>query len=116
MPLFFQTVFLDTPSVSGLRLVAPSLATPLGGLTTGLLMRRDIDLMLLTRLGLLSCVIGNLSVICLGQQDPRWMYSAALFFGNLGQGIVYPALLFAFIRVSLTEGHKNSFRRKVVLD
>jgi hypothetical protein len=104
MPLFFQTVFLDTASVSGLRLVAPSLATPLGGLTTGLLMRRDIDLVILTRFGLLSCIIGTALVICLSDQDPRWMYSAALVFGNFGQGVVYPALLFTSIRAALSEG------------
>jgi hypothetical protein len=104
MPLFFQTVFLDTASMSGLRLVVPSLATPLGGLTTGLLMRRDANLTIMTRFGLLSCTIGTALVIYLSDQDPRWMYSAALVFGNFGQGVVYPALLFTSIKAALTEG------------
>jgi hypothetical protein len=97
MPLFFQAVLLDSASVAGLRLVPPSLATPLGGLTTGIFMRHNTDLTLLTRAGLLLCLVGTLLILNLGIHSPRWQYSVFLIFGNLGQGIVYPSLLLGII-------------------
>lgn len=104
MPLFFQTVLLDTASVAGLRLVPPSLATPLGGLATGVFMRHSTNLTLLTRGGLFLCFLGASLTVTLGMQDPGWKYSCFLAFGNLGQGIVYPSLLFGTIRASEQKG------------
>lgn len=100
MPLFFQGVLLDSASVAGLRLVAPSLATPLGGLTTGLLMRHGDRLTLLTRTGLLLLIIGGYFNISLGMHDPDWKYSLYLMVGGFGQGMAYPSSLFGFIKTS----------------
>lgn len=108
MPLYFQTVLLDSPSVAGLRLVPPSLATPLGGLTTGIFMQHGTRLTILTRTGLTLVFIGGLMNISLGMHEPDWKYSVFLAIGNSGQGIVYPSLLFGFIQASSHEG-KTSF-------
>lgn len=104
MPMFFQTVLLDTVSLAGLRLVPPSLATPLGGLGAGIFMLHCTNLTLLTRTGLLLCFLGILLTLTLGTQDPGWKYSVFLIFGNFGQGITYPSLLFGCIRASEKEG------------
>ncbi|PVI05624.1 MFS general substrate transporter [Periconia macrospinosa] len=108
MPLFFQTVLLGTASIAGLRLIPASLATPLGGLITGLSMRRGVDLTVLTRTGLLLCLIGTLCILTLGIRDPGWKYSAVLIPGNLGSGILYPSLLFSIIGASDVEEHAVS--------
>lgn len=106
MPLFFQAVLLDSASVAGLRLVASSLATPLGGLTTGLAMKflakryEDSSLTLLTtlaRTGAIILFIGGIFNLALGMNDPSWIYAAYLTVGGFGQGMSYPASLFSFI-------------------
>ncbi|CAK7219948.1 hypothetical protein SEUCBS140593_004067 [Sporothrix eucalyptigena] len=106
MPLYFQAVLLDTPSVAGLRLVASSLATPLGGLTTGLAMKflagrfannQQALLAGLARTGAIILLVGGLFNLALGMHDPNWKYAAYLTIGGFGQGMSYPASLFSFI-------------------
>ncbi|CAK7229794.1 hypothetical protein SCUCBS95973_007348 [Sporothrix curviconia] len=103
MPLFFQAVLLDSASVAGLRLVASSLATPLGGLTTGLAMKyfatrsQTTLLTSLARAGAVVLFVGGIINLALGMHDPSWMYAAYLTVGGFGQGMSYPASLFRFI-------------------
>ncbi|KAF4988778.1 hypothetical protein FGRMN_9572 [Fusarium graminum] len=98
MPFFFQTVLLDGASAAGLRLALPSLATPFGGLTTGIVMRYGGDhLTLITRLGLLAMLISNILMLSLGMAEQKWKYSVYLVLGNFAQGMVYPSILFGFI-------------------
>ncbi|KAF4337734.1 multidrug efflux transporter (Eurofung) [Fusarium beomiforme] len=105
MPFFFQTVLLDKASAAGLRLVPPSLATPFGGLTTGIVMRRGGDhLTLLTRLGLILMLLSNILMLNLGIREENWKYSAYLILGNFAQGMVYPSILFGFIRTTIETG------------
>jgi hypothetical protein len=104
MPLFFQSVLLDSASVAGLRLVAPSLATPVGGLATGLLMRHGDRLGVLSRVGLVILMVGAWFNLRLGMHDQLWKYSVYLMVGSFGQGLSYPATLFAFIRACEHKG------------
>ncbi|KIH89997.1 hypothetical protein SPBR_00436 [Sporothrix brasiliensis 5110] len=106
MPLFFQAVLLDSAAVAGLRLVASSLATPLGGLTTGLAMKflapryaanANALLTALARGGALVLLAGGVTNLALGMHDPSWHYAAYLTVGGFGQGMSYPASLFRFI-------------------
>jgi hypothetical protein len=97
IPLFFQVVLLDSPSEAGLRLVIPSLATPAGGLIAGFVMSRYGRLSGLVRLGCFFMVLGNGLVASLGYHDSNWKYIIYLFPANLGQGIVYPSILFTFL-------------------
>ncbi|ERS97606.1 MFS drug transporter [Sporothrix schenckii 1099-18] len=107
MPLFFQAVLLDSAAVAGLRLVASSLATPLGGLTTGLAMKflapryaasgPNALLTALARGGALVLLAGGVANLALGMHDPSWHYAAYLTVGGFGQGMSYPASLFRFI-------------------
>lgn len=105
MPLFFQSVLLDTASVSGLRLVASSLATPMGGLLTGVAMKRfanhpvygDTILALIARGGAIVMMLGALINISLGMHDSEWKYSVFLMCGSFGLGMSFPSGLFIFI-------------------
>jgi len=113
MPLFFQAVLLDSPSKAGLRLVAPALATPLGGLATGLAMTRWTNcLPLLTKIGLLAMLCSSVLVLNLGPSEPAWKYSVFLMPGNFGQGIAYPSILFSYIKGSPSAG--MSYKRDLL--
>ncbi|KAL1961779.1 hypothetical protein VTN77DRAFT_1066 [Rasamsonia byssochlamydoides] len=97
LPLFFQVVLLDSASKAGARLVIPSLATPVGGLIAGIVMSRWGKLAYLVRAGTFLMFVGNLLVVLLRFDDSAWKYFVFVFPANLGQGIVYPGILFSFL-------------------
>lgn len=90
-------VLLDSPSEAGLRLVIPSLATPVGGVIAGFIMSRYGRLSELVRLGCFFMILGNALVASLKYHDSKWKYLVYLFPANLGQGIAYPSILFTFL-------------------
>lgn len=94
LPLFFQVVLLDSATRVGARLAIPSLATPIGGLIAGIVMSRWGQLIPLVRTGVLLMAFGNALVTSFGFEDAAWKYIVYIFPANLGQGIVYPAILF----------------------
>lgn len=94
LPLFFQVVLLDSATTAGARLAIPSLATPIGGLISGIVMSRWGKLATLVRTGCILMVVGNTLVSSLGFVDSRWKYFVYIFPANVGQGIVYPGILF----------------------
>ena len=97
LPLFFQVVLGDTASEAGLRLVIPSLATPVGGVIAGFTMSRWGRLSELVKIGCFFMVLGNALIASLKFKDSSWKYVVYLFPANLGQGIVYPSILFTFL-------------------
>ena len=108
LPLFFQAILLDTASTAGTRLIIPSLATPLGGVIAGAIMSRWGQLANLVRAGALLMCVGNILVVTLGFQDAAWKYVVYIFPANLGQGIVYPAILFTVLAAF---GHEGALTR-----
>lgn len=94
LPLFFQIVLLDTATTAGARLAIPSLATPIGGLIAGIVMSRWGKLVTLVRAGAILMMIGNGLVTSLDFVDANWKYFVYIFPANLGQGIIYPGILF----------------------
>lgn len=90
-------ILLDSPSKAGGRLATPCLATPLGGLISGIVMSRWGKLSYLVRTGAGLMFIGNLLVMLLRFHDAEWKYFAYVIPANLGQGIVYPGILFTFL-------------------
>lgn len=97
IPLFFQVVLLDSASKAGVRLVVPSISTPIGGLIAGFIMSRWGQLGNLVRAGCFFMMLGNGLVASLQYQDSPWKYVAYLFPANIGQGIVFPSILFTNI-------------------
>ena len=94
LPLFFQVVLEDSATQAGARLSIPSLATPLGGLVSGVIMSRWGKLIWLVRFGAVIMLLGNALVTSLDFEDSRWKYVVYIFPANFGQGIIYPGLLF----------------------
>ncbi|EPE06733.1 major facilitator superfamily transporter [Ophiostoma piceae UAMH 11346] len=98
LPLFFQVVLQDSPTRAGARLAIPALATPIGGLISGVVMSRwNGSLATLVRTGACLMVVGNSLVASFGfniADTGAWKYFVYTIPANLGQGIVYPGLLF----------------------
>ncbi|TVY91668.1 putative transporter [Lachnellula willkommii] len=98
IPLFFQVVLQDSPTQAGLRLVVPSLATPVGGVIAGIVMSRIGKLSWLVRAGCFLMMLGNGLVASLQYtESARWKYLLYLIPANLGQGMAYPGILFTFL-------------------
>ncbi|OQE36745.1 hypothetical protein PENCOP_c011G07749 [Penicillium coprophilum] len=97
LPLMFQVILLDSPSKAGSRLVIPCLFTPLGGLIAGVIMSRWGRLASIVRVGAALMFLGNLLVTLLRFNDSEWKYFIYVIPANLGQGMVYPGILFTFL-------------------
>ncbi|KAL4929886.1 MDR family MFS transporter [Aspergillus undulatus] len=108
LALFFQVVLLDSASKAGARLVIPSLATPIGGLLSGIIMSRYGKLSYLMRTGATLMFLGNLLVMALRFTDTEWKYFVYVIPANLGQGVVYPAILFTFLAAFGHDDHAVS--------
>ncbi|KAK5168202.1 uncharacterized protein LTR77_006771 [Saxophila tyrrhenica] len=94
LPLYFQVVLKDSATKAGARLAIPSLAFPLGSFISGIIMSRWGRLIGLVRAGSMWMAFGNALVATLGFHDQSWKYFIFIFPANIGQGIVYPAILF----------------------
>lgn len=94
LPLFFQVVLLESASKAGARLVIPSLATPIGSVIAGIVMSRYGKLIAMMRIGSILMAVGNALIFSLRFVDSSWKYFAYIFPANLGQGVVYPSILF----------------------
>ena len=85
---------MESATKAGARLAIPSLATPIGGLIAGVVMSRWGKLLPLVRTGALLMALGNALVASFAFEDSHWKYIVYIFPANLGQGIVYPGILF----------------------
>lgn len=94
VPLFFQVVKLESASRAGARLIIPSMATPIGSVVAGVIMSRWGKLIILMRIGAVLMALGDGLAASLEFSDSRWKYFVYLFPANLGQGIIYPSILF----------------------
>lgn len=97
IPLFFQVILLESAAKAGARLVIPSLGTPIGSLLAGIIMSRWGKLIPMIRLGAFLMVVGNGLILLLAFKDSAWKYHAYLVPASLGQGFVYPSVLFTSI-------------------
>ncbi|CAK7198650.1 hypothetical protein SEUCBS139899_001314 [Sporothrix eucalyptigena] len=109
LPLFFQVVLRDSATKAGARLAIPSLASPIGGLIAGIIMSRWGLLTTLVRVGAAFMVLGNSLVASLGFEGvAAWKYLVYIFPANLGQGIVFPGLLFTSLATYTHTDHAVS--------
>ncbi|EXV01600.1 MFS transporter [Metarhizium robertsii] len=108
VPLFFQVVLLESASKAGARLVIPSLATPIGSVIAGIVMSRYGKLIAMMRIGSILMAVGNALIFSLRFVDSSWKYFAYIFPANLGQGVVYPSILFTSLASFEHEDHAVS--------
>jgi hypothetical protein len=60
----------------------------------GIVMSRWGALLWIVRAGIAFMVLGNALATSLGLDEPSWKYILYIFPANLGQGMVYPGILF----------------------
>ncbi|KAK3332623.1 major facilitator superfamily domain-containing protein [Cercophora scortea] len=112
IPLYFQAVRGDSPSAAGLKLIIPSLATPVGGVIAGSLMHRGCRLCWNVRIGTGLMLLGNLLALLMGTTESRWKEYVYLVPANLGLGLTNPSVLFSF--VSLFEHREQAVATSTV--
>jgi len=110
VPLYFQAVRGDSPTKAGLRLMIPSLATPVGSVIAGWLMHRGFRLGGNVRVGTALMLIGNLLALSMGTTGARWKEYLYLIPANLGVGLTNPSVLFSFVSLWEHRGKKAKER------
>ncbi|KAJ8103934.1 major facilitator superfamily domain-containing protein [Lipomyces tetrasporus] len=97
LPLYFQSVNLDTAAVAGARLIVPSLVGIIGSIATGIIMSRWGHLSKLMKIGTLIMLTGCILVTTFGPNTPTWKYVAFLMPTQFGNAILMPACLFSML-------------------
>jgi len=104
VPLYLQAVRGDSPSAAGVRLMIPSLATPVGGVIAGSLMHRGYRLAYNVRFGTAMMLLGNILAWSMGTTGARWKEFIYLVPANMGLGLTNPSVLFSFISLCEQKG------------
>lgn len=104
LPLFFQVVLLDSATMASARLAVPSVAVPVGAVLSGVVMSRWGKLTTLVRVGAALMAVGNALLTSLSFVDSSWKYFVYIILPSVGQGIVYPGLLFTSLATFDHEG------------
>ena len=102
-PLYFQAVKLTTPTTSGLRLVASSLAVTVSSVSTGFLINWTRRLQPFVLIGASSMVIGGCAAASMGIDTYHPVAMICISFSSLGQGFAYPSLMVSILATSKHE-------------
>ncbi|KAK9317939.1 major facilitator superfamily domain-containing protein [Lipomyces starkeyi] len=97
LPLYFQSVNLDTAAVAGARLIVPSLVGIVGSIATGVIMSRWGHLSKLMKIGTLIMLTGCILVSTFGPNTPTWKYVTFMMPTQFGNAILMPAALFSML-------------------
>lgn len=98
--MYFQAVLLTSATTSGLRLVLPSIATSVAGVSTGFLITYTRRLKWPLVLGAGLATAGNLGLLLLRRGLPAPLYVLALVPGSLGTGFQFPGTFMAVLASS----------------
>jgi MFS family permease len=102
-PLYFQAVKLTSPTTSGLRLVASSLAVTISSVSTGFLINWTRRLQPFVHIGVCSMVIGGFAAASMGIDTYHPVAMVCISFSSLGQGFAYPSLMVSILATSKHE-------------
>lgn len=99
-PLYFQAVKLSSPTDSGLRLVAASIAVTASSVGTGFLITRTRRLKPTIIIGACSMLIGGCAAATMGVNTAPAVAMLCVSFSSLGQGFSFPALMVSILATS----------------
>ncbi|KAL8813084.1 MAG: hypothetical protein Q9200_000551 [Gallowayella weberi] len=102
-PLYFQVVHLDSPSVSGFRLAAPSLGVTCAGVASGMIMLATARPKSLIIVGTVVSLAGGIAMAALPHHAVVAGVTVAVFFPTTGYGISSPATNIATLAFSPKE-------------
>lgn len=99
-PLYFQAVKLASPTESGLRLVAASIAVTVSSVGTGFLITWSKRLKPTIILGGVFLLLGGLAAGSMGVNTPQAIAMICVSFSSLGQGFSFPSLMVSILATS----------------
>ncbi|KAK8231695.1 major facilitator superfamily domain-containing protein [Phyllosticta capitalensis] len=99
-PLYFQAVKLDSPSVSGFRMAASSLAVMISGVASGFLMTWSRRMKPLITTGALVSLVGSICLSAMWDGIPTGLATAFLVPASTGLGFSFPATSLAVVATS----------------
>ncbi|KAJ5488854.1 hypothetical protein N7539_003744 [Penicillium diatomitis] len=99
-PLYFQAVKLASPTDSGLRLVAASIAVTVSSVGTGFLITWLKRMKPTIILGAISMVVGGCAAGLMGLHTSDSVAMICVSFSSLGQGFSFPSLMVSMLATS----------------
>ncbi|KAI5843028.1 putative MFS transporter [Morchella snyderi] len=100
LPLYFQTVLLESATAAGTRLLVPSLAGTTSAVATGIIITQTGRLKPIIFIGSILVIVGAISLCCMDRFFPGWVYFIFLVPTNLGAGFVFPSTLMSILATS----------------
>ena len=104
-PLYFEVVKDDSPTVAGLRLIAPSLALCASGFLSCLIITSKYRIRPAIVFGAIIMLLGSICISRLSRMIPGWLGLIFLIPSFLGQGFMFPATYLCMLRVSPVQEH-----------
>ncbi|KAJ6144627.1 hypothetical protein N7470_008522 [Penicillium chermesinum] len=99
-PLYFQAVKLASPTDSGLRLVAASIAVTASSVGTGFLITWSKRMKPTIIVGGLCMLVGGCAAGSMGIDTPSALAMVCVSFSSLGQGFSFPSLMVSILATS----------------
>ena len=99
-PLYFEAVKRDSPTVAGLRLIAPFLALAVSGFLSCMTMSSVSLIRPAMLFGAVTMLAGSVSVAFLNLEVSSWGSLMLLVPASFGQGFMFPATYLCVLRTS----------------
>lgn len=100
VPIYFQAVLLETATASGLRLLVPTIAASVCGVSTGFLITWTRRLKWPVVLGASLIFLGPSCLSGMTKEMPTWLNLVFLVPASMGQGFQFPGTFMAILAVS----------------
>ncbi|KAJ5893636.1 major facilitator superfamily-domain-containing protein [Penicillium taxi] len=99
-PLYFQAVKLASPTDSGLRLVAASIAVTISSVGTGFLITWSKRMKPTIIIGGVFMLLGGCAAASMGVNTPQALAMICVSLSSLGQGFAFPSLMVSVLATS----------------
>ncbi|RAL14079.1 putative MFS multidrug transporter [Aspergillus homomorphus CBS 101889] len=99
-PLYFQAVKLASPTDSGLRLLASTLAVTVSSVSTGFIITWTKRLKPTVIIGDISLLLGGIAAATMGVGTPDVVAMICVSLSSLGQGFAFPSLMVSVLATS----------------
>ncbi|CAI7652612.1 unnamed protein product [Penicillium glandicola] len=99
-PLYFQAVKLASPTDSGLRLVASSIAVTVSSVSTGFMINWTRRLKPFAVIGICFMVMGGCAAAAMGIDTSEPLSMICISLSSLGQGFAFPSFMVSILATS----------------
>ncbi|KAE8350415.1 major facilitator superfamily domain-containing protein [Aspergillus coremiiformis] len=104
-PLYFQAVKLASPTDSGFRLIASTLAVTVSSVSTGFIITWTKRLKPTVIIGDVFLLLGGLAAATLGMGTPDALAMVSISLSSLGQGFCFPSVMVSVLATSDSDEH-----------